>query len=168
MTAKLQFIAAAILVVCTVSNAEKAPGDIIRLKQKSSGATDQMRILTKPRAGYNPATDSPSVWILGNSCEESTALDFVFDTIDEASKCCVQEALHGFKMWPEKQNYVIPEGSNIIAEDVFTLDQGCTTRYNTKNKAKEGLTPGETYNVYMTQGFWPTTKLFDNLVEFHK
>ncbi|CAJ1954004.1 unnamed protein product [Cylindrotheca closterium] len=164
---KLQFISAAILAVCGVSNAEKPAGDIIRLMQKSAGATDQMRILTKPRAGYNPATDTPSVWVMGSACEESSAVDFLFDPVDHESKCCHQDALHGFTMWPEKQNYVIPEGSNIIAEDVFTADEDCRKRYTGSDKANVALTPGETYNVYMTQGYTPHKSFMNNLVEFH-
>jgi hypothetical protein len=164
----LRFISAAILGVCAVSTAEKPAGDIIRLKQKSAGATDQMRILTKPRPGYNPATDTPSVWVLSSGCEESSAVDFLFDPVDHESKCCEQNALQGFTMWPEKQNYMIPQGANIIVEDVFTVDQGCTTRYTGNDKANVALTPGETYNVYMTQGFSPSLSRMDNLVEFHK
>lgn len=168
MMIKLHVIAATILAVCNSSTAQKPAGDIIRLKQKSSGQTDQMRILTKPRAGYEPARDTPSVWVLGNACEESSAIDFLFDPVDHESKCCKQDALHGFTMWPEKQNYIIPVGSNIIAHDVFSPGQGCTKRYSASGRADVALSPGETYNVYMTQGYSPTLLLMDNLIEFHK
>lgn len=163
---KFQFISSILLLTCSVSIAQKPPGSILRLKQSSAGQTDQIRILTKPRAGYNSATDIPTIYTMNNGCEESTAIDFIFEPIDEEAKCCKMPSLLGFNMWPEKQNFAIPPGANIVAQDVFPEDSACFERYS--GSGSHTLQEGEVYNVYMAQAYSATRLNMDNLVEFHK
>jgi len=168
---KIHLSFAAAFAAFAMTNAEKAPGDIIQLKMVTSVQTDQIRILTKPRAGYNPATDAPSVWnLMDDGCEEVSSIDFIFAEVDDQSKCCKLPSLDGFNVWPEKQDYTIPSGSNIVAQDQFPLDNGCFERTTGDVDSYSTLQAGETYNVYMAQtlSYDLSKRYFDNLVEFHK
>lgn len=173
---KLLLSLAAAFAAFTLTTAEKAPGDIIQLKTVSSSQTDQVRILTKPRPGYNAANDAPSVYNLkDDACEDLSASNFVFAVVDDASKCCKKSYLEGFNLWKEKQDYTIPAGANIVAQEQFALDNafesnGCFERTSKSGQGSYTLQAGETYNVYMTQtlSYDLSKKYYDNLIEFHK
>lgn len=166
---KLHLSLAAAFAAFTLTTAAKAPGDIIQMKMATSVQTDQLRILTKPRAGYNPATDAPSIWNMKDGCEDVSSVDFIFSAVDSESKCCKLESLDGFNLWPEKQDYTIPAGANIVAQDQFALDNDCYKRTNGSGGSFT-LQAGERYNSYMAQGLSHdlSQEYFDNVIEFHK
>ncbi|CAJ1940528.1 unnamed protein product [Cylindrotheca closterium] len=165
---KLHLSLAAAFAAFTLTTAEKAPGDIIEMKMATTGQTDQIRILTKPRPGYTPAADAPSVWNMKDGCEDVSSVDFIFSPVDDESKCCKLESLDGFNLWPEQQGYTIPGGANIVAQEQFALDNGCFER-NRGSGGSYTLQSGETYNSYMAQflSHDQSTVFFDNVVEFH-
>lgn len=170
MKIKTHLSVAAAFAAFTMTSAEKAPGDIIQLKLVVSKTVDQLRILTKPRAGYNPANDAPSVWDMrGNTCKDVSSVDFIFAPIDDESKCCKLPSLDGFNLWPEKQGYTIPANSKIIAQEHFPLDNGCFERKGGKTDSYT-LQAGETLNSYMVQALALDQSMtyLDNIVEFHK
>ncbi|KAL3935356.1 MAG: hypothetical protein SGBAC_009114 [Bacillariaceae sp.] len=161
----LSLAAFAAFALCTEA---KAPGDILQMKMVTIGQTDQMRILTKPRPGYDPATDAPSIWNVQDGCEVVSSVDFIFAPVDEQSKCCELESLDGFNLWPEQQDYTIPTGADIVAQEQFALNNGCFERSN-KSGDSYILQAGQKYNSYMAQTLShdKSTEHFDNIVEFH-
>lgn len=152
-----------------LSTEATAPGDILQMKMVTIGQTDQMRILTKPRPGYDPATDAPSIWNMQDGCEVVSSVDFIFAPVDEQSKCCKLESLDGFNLWPEQQDYTIPTGADIVAQEQFALNNGCFER-SSKSDDSYILQAGQKYNSYMAQTLShdKSTEHFDNVVEFHK
>ena len=166
---KLHLSLSAAFAALALTSAEKAPGDIIQMKMVTIGQTDQIRILTKPRPGYNPANDAPSVWNMKDGCEDVSSVDFIFSDVDEESKCCKLESLDGFNLWPEQQDYTIPAGANIVAEEKFALDNGCFQR-TSGSGGSNTLQAGRTYNSYMAQTLShdKSEEFFDNVIEFHK
>jgi hypothetical protein len=166
---KLSLSLAAAFAAFAPINAQKPAGSILRLKTSSTDLTDQIRVLTKPKPGYNAANDHPTVYQYGEGeCEITTGDDFLFSTIDDASKCCRLQSLDGFKIWEEQQNYAIPNTATIEVDN--EVSDECFERSKDNNvKGVAPLAVGEVYNVYMIQ-VWQHAQITaetDNVVEFH-
>lgn len=163
----MKFFIVTLLTTLAMSNGQKAAGSIVRFKMTASGSTDQIRVLTQPRPGFDPVADKPSIFTLdGGGCDDSSHNDFIFESVDDNTKCCFQEHLNGFKMWEEKQNYMVED--DILAQDIFEPNAECFER-KTKDYGDHVIPYGE-YNVYMIQGmsFSKEKLVMNNLFEFHK
>jgi len=166
---KLHLSLAAAFAACTLINAQKARGSIFRLKTRSKDYVDQVRILTKPKNGYDAENDHPTVYMIDNGCEDVTIVDFIIGPVDDESKCCEMESLDGFNLWAEKQDYTIPYGINIKAQETFNPGVSCSERTSVTDVQDYELLPGEQYNSYMAQ-VWSNnnTELYtENVIEFH-
>eukprot|EP00980_Cylindrotheca_fusiformis_P020404 scaffold7427_cov162-Cylindrotheca_fusiformis.AAC.3 len=95
-------------------------GDWVTLNMNSgSSAIDQVRILTKPRAGYNPATDKVKVYQKSGNCIDDDALLEGHDVPVKYYECCKKHNLKGFKVWAEQQNVEIKDSDELYVDFLY-------------------------------------------------
>eukprot|EP00980_Cylindrotheca_fusiformis_P013272 scaffold3374_cov141-Cylindrotheca_fusiformis.AAC.3 len=140
-------------------------GDTITVDIVSSSSDlDQFRIVTKPRPGYNPATDKVEVYKKGGYCVDANEIMDGDDTPKSSSDCCWN--IREFHIWPEKQNVEI--GSNFILDYKYGGGGQCS-KPNGRGYNRVTVGPG-TYNSYMIQVWtnnWMDTH-FERVIRFPK
>lgn len=164
---KIFVLAAIIFTTLVGTKAEKAPGSILRLDLLASVNLNHVRIITKPRIGFNPLIDVPSIWKLDEYCEDVSAANYIANALDPGFDLSVLASLTGFNLWPEKLDISLAADINLDVR--FPIGIGCL--HNITGSTSLTLNAGiDRYNVYLASALLLDANLSLNLhrlLEFH-
>eukprot|EP00980_Cylindrotheca_fusiformis_P013274 scaffold3374_cov141-Cylindrotheca_fusiformis.AAC.5 len=135
----------ALLVAAMLASTARAnSGDSITVDiwSKNSLAMDQVRIVTRPRPGYDPAIDTVEVYQKNGKCVDADELMGGDRTPKVPNDCCWD--IKGFHIWPELQNVEVGKRFDVD----FKYEDTCAVIDSNSNHAS--LNAG-TYNSYMVQ-----------------
>eukprot|EP00980_Cylindrotheca_fusiformis_P015417 scaffold4341_cov91-Cylindrotheca_fusiformis.AAC.1 len=137
-------------------------GDTIQVDIVSSSLDlDHFRIITKPRAGYDPATDKVEIYQKNGKCVDADELMDGDDAPKTSGDCC--NGIRDFHIWPEKQNLEV--GSEFRLDYKYGGSGQCSKIH--RHQTPVSVEPG-TYNSYMVQVYARSlfSKDFERVIRF--
>eukprot|EP00980_Cylindrotheca_fusiformis_P020280 scaffold7330_cov146-Cylindrotheca_fusiformis.AAC.19 len=144
---KITLLVAALVAVTASAKPTAFWGDTIEVEiwDKSSEAMNQVRIVTKPKPGYNPAVHTVEVYQKNGKCVDADEFMDSDSTPKKPDECCW--GIKGFHIWPEQQNVEI--GNSFDVDFKYRDDDACAVVDS--NYYRGSVLGAGTYNSYMVQ-----------------